>query len=187
VGERIVSGNEHVRASANDYDWLGYGAYFWENSPQRALEWAEFQRDHPEYAQAPVTTPFVIGAIIQPNWTLDLTDAGCLRILRNAYDDLAASMADSHTDLPLNERGYSNDLDYVKRKLDCAVINYLHAMRAESQRQPFDCVRGAFFEGGSLYPGAGVAAKAHIQWCARDPAQNVRGYFLPLPAWEEHI
>jgi len=185
VGERILSGREHVRASANDYDWLGYGAYFWENSPQRALQWAEFQRDHPDYAQTQITTPSVIGAIIQPGWTLDLTDAGCLRMLRNAHDDMAESMAVSQIDLPLNEKGHASDVDLVKRRLDCAVINYLHIMRLETQRQSFNCVRGAFFEGGPLYPGAGITAKSHIQWCVRDPARNIRGYFVPLPGWED--
>jgi hypothetical protein len=185
VGERILSGEEELRTSANDYDWLGSGAYFWENSPRRALQWAETLRDHPECSQSEVTTPFVIGAIIQPGWTLDLTDAGCLQILRKAYDDMAESMFDSRIDLPRNERGRTQDADLVKRTLDCAVINYLHLMRAERRRQPFDCVRGAFFEGGPLYPGAGVAAKTHIQLCVRNPKRNIRGYFLPLPGWEE--
>ena len=186
VGERILSGRDHVRASSNDYDWLGYGAYFWENSPQRALEWAEFQRDHPDYAQTQITTPSVIGAIIQPIWTLDLTDAGCLRMLRNAYDDMSESIADSHSDLPVNEMGHPNDPDFVKRRLDCAVINYLHAMRSVTRRKPFDCVRSAFFEGRPLYPGAGITAKAHIQWCVRDPARNICGYFVPLPRREDY-
>jgi hypothetical protein len=185
VGERILLGREQVRASANDYDWLGSGAYFWENNPRRALEWANFLRDHPQYAQGPVTKPFVIGAIIQPGWTLDLMEANCLGILKDAYEDLAGAMADSGADLPQNERAHSRDIDFVKRKLDCAVINYVHLMREWNHRQPFDCVRGAFFEGGSLYPGAGVAAKAHIQWCVRNPVRNIRGYFVPLPGWEE--
>jgi len=187
VGERILSGKEHVRASENDYDWLGYGAYFWENSPRRALEWAEFLRDHPEYAQARVATPFVIGAIIQPGWTLDLTDAGCLQVLRNAYEDLVETMADLGADLPQNEKGHAHDTDLVKRWLDCAVIKYLHLMRHENEETPFDCVRSAFFEGEPLYPGSGLTAKAHIQWCVREPAQNVRGYFVPLPGWEEDV
>ena len=38
VGERILAGEEQVRPSANDYDWLGPGAYFWENSARRALD-----------------------------------------------------------------------------------------------------------------------------------------------------
>ncbi|HZU36517.1 MAG TPA: hypothetical protein VFA18_11440 [Gemmataceae bacterium] len=26
--------------SANDWDWLGHGIYFWEHAPERALRWA---------------------------------------------------------------------------------------------------------------------------------------------------
>ena len=47
VGERILAGKEHVRPSDNDYDWLGPGAYFWENNPRRALAWAQFLHNHP--------------------------------------------------------------------------------------------------------------------------------------------
>jgi len=38
-------------------------------------------------------------------------------------------------------------------------------------------VRGAFFEGGELYPGARISAKTYIQWCIRDPLENIIGYF----------
>ena len=41
IGERILAGR-HVSLSRNAYDWLGTGAYFWENSPERALSWAKF-------------------------------------------------------------------------------------------------------------------------------------------------
>jgi hypothetical protein len=94
-------------------------------------------------------------------------------------------MTASDTPLPRNERGHSEDEDLVKRRLDCAVINFLHSMRRQEKRLPFDSLRGAFFEGGPLYPGAGMAEKTHIQWCVRDPVHSVRGYFLPLPGWEE--
>ncbi len=185
VGEQILLGKEHVRASENEYDWLGYGAYFWENSPRRARDWAEFLRDHPGRSQAPIRAPFVIGAIIQPGWTLDLTDAGCLRILRSAYDDMVETMSKFDADLPRNERVNAQDADLVKRRLDCAVIEYLHVTREENEGTSFACVRGSFFEGGPLYPGAGITAKAHIQWCVRHPARNIRGYFVPLPGWED--
>src|SRR5437667_162610 len=42
VGERILGGGGHLQPSENDYDWLGSGIYFWEDTPSRALEWAEF-------------------------------------------------------------------------------------------------------------------------------------------------
>jgi hypothetical protein len=47
IGERILQNDDHVAVSRNRYDWLGEGAYFWENSPERALEWAAFLKNHP--------------------------------------------------------------------------------------------------------------------------------------------
>ncbi|HEX8463307.1 MAG TPA: hypothetical protein VF627_01700 [Abditibacterium sp.] len=39
VGEAILAGREeHLLPSKNDYDWLGWGIYFWESNPRRALE-----------------------------------------------------------------------------------------------------------------------------------------------------
>ena len=38
VAENVLSGNDTLRPSTNDYDWLGHGIYFWESNPRRALE-----------------------------------------------------------------------------------------------------------------------------------------------------
>jgi len=73
VGGGILAGRGHVRPSTNKHDWLGSGAYFWENSPTRALQWAQFLKDHPKIAASKVNEPFVIGAIIKPGRCLDLT------------------------------------------------------------------------------------------------------------------
>ena len=71
VGERILAGKDHVRISTNEYDWLGPGAYCWENSPQRALDWAKFLKARPKSAGGGVKQPFALGAIIHPvcAWT----------------------------------------------------------------------------------------------------------------------
>ena len=82
VGERILSGEEHVRVSKNKHDWLGPGAYFWENSPHRALEWGKFLHKNPQLTKKPIKEPFVIGAILLPGRCLDLTEAHSLGILR---------------------------------------------------------------------------------------------------------
>jgi hypothetical protein len=72
------------------------------------------------------------------------------------------------------------DEDLLKRKLDCAVINYVHAMREdEAELKPFDSVRGPFVEGQQLYPGAKIMAGTHIQICVRHHA-SIRGYFRPI-------
>jgi hypothetical protein len=75
IGERVVAGDEELIRSTNDYDWLGSGVYFWENSPGRALHWAEFLREHPLAGEGVVGDPFVIGAIIAPGNCLDLSEA----------------------------------------------------------------------------------------------------------------
>jgi len=41
VAHKIVSGDEQLFVSKNEYDWLGSGQYFWEDSYSRALSWAK--------------------------------------------------------------------------------------------------------------------------------------------------
>lgn len=31
----------HLKKPEGKYEWLGQGIYFWENDPQRGLEWAQ--------------------------------------------------------------------------------------------------------------------------------------------------
>jgi hypothetical protein len=76
--------------------------------------------------------------------------------------------------------------------LDCAVINMVHELRAVTRTgewqtanpetpplHPYDTVRGAFWEGGPIYPGARIERKNHVQICVRDSA-NIIGYFRPI-------
>jgi hypothetical protein len=185
VGERILAGKSHVRSSINEYDWLGNGAYFWENSPTRALQWAQFLNNHPKIAATEMKEPFVIGAIIKAGRCLDLTEAHCLGLVGEAYKELHATTEQSGIALPTNKAGYSGDEDLVKRFLDCTVIEFLHILQIVKHRPPFDTVRGAFFEGGELYPGARISAKTHIQWCVRDPIKSIVGYFRVTPVAKE--
>lgn len=41
LGKRILAGDVGLKPSRNKYDWLGHGAYFWENNYERAWLWAE--------------------------------------------------------------------------------------------------------------------------------------------------
>ena len=41
IVDEILLSKKSLSQSNNDYDWLGNGIYFWENSPSRALEFAE--------------------------------------------------------------------------------------------------------------------------------------------------
>ncbi len=181
VGESILAGENHVKASGNKHDWLGAGAYFWENDPKRAQAWGLLIRQNPQHFQHRIKDPFVIGAIIDLGNCLDLTEVGALDILREAYSEMAQSLEFTGAPIPENEKGFDGDLDLVKRNLDCAVVNYLHAVRNERGLPQFDSIRAAFWEGKPLFPGARIMDKTHVQICVRIPQESIRGYFRLLP------
>jgi hypothetical protein len=71
--ERLVRGEVAPAAwspSANEYDWLRHGIYFWEYAPDRARAWAG--------------KGGVVGAIINLGERLDLLDVRCRRTEGNA-------------------------------------------------------------------------------------------------------
>ena len=183
LAKKIVLRQESVSISDNDYDSLGTGAYFWENDPLRALQWAEWIRKHPHHAKHKVYHPAVIGAIIDPGNCLDLTDTESLRLVKEAYEVYRlVQKYSTEKPLPENKKGLTGDEDIVKRYLDCAVINTLHTVREQSSEQeapPFDSVRGIFVEGSELYPGAKIMNRTHIQICIRNPEKSIIGYFMP--------
>lgn len=161
----VLTGKQDLRVSRNDYDWLGNGIYFWEDSYQRAFQWA-LQSER-------VTHPGVIGAVINLGHCLNLLDVEHLETVRIAYHTLERTAAQAETPLPAN-RGQT----FKDRKLDCAVIETLHGMREEENLEPYQTVRGFFVEGEPLYEGAGLRNQDHIQLCVRD-TDSIVGFFLP--------
>ena len=112
VGERILSSNtKDVGKSENEYDWLGTGAYFWENSPQRALTWAKHVKANPQGFKHKVRKPFVIGAVINLGRCLDLTDTGSLKIIRSGYEALEKTFRTLKIPVPENEPYHDTDAD----------------------------------------------------------------------------
>ncbi len=181
VGERILSGRQkHLKVSTNPYDWLGSGAYFWENDSDRALHWARTVKSHPQHFRQKIHEPFVLGAIIDLGRSLDLTRASCLEEIRAAHEHLTSLFAATQTPLPTNAAGFSGDLDLVKRHLDCATLNFVHQIRADFDKPAYDTVRSPFTEGRPLYPDAKIMDKTHVQICVRQPQSSIRGYFRLL-------
>lgn len=172
VGEAAIAG-KHLVPSGNQYDWLGHGVYFWENDPTRALEWARGRCGHKE--------PFVVGAVIQLGYCLDLVEVEHLELVREAYKSLRKTfeVAGRLDELPRNELGFRGDQDLLKRNLDCAVINYLHHLRKQEGMRLFDTVRSPFWEGEPLYEGGRIMSRTHVQICVRSTA-HIAGYFRPL-------
>lgn len=180
IGEQILQGKvSHLRKSENRYDWLGHGIYFWENNPERALQFAREFRAAPRQGKPAVKSPFVLGAIIDPGHCLNLMDTKSLQLVRQAYAHLDEISATAKMELPTNKIDKTSG-ELLQRDLDCAVIETLHKLNDMNDLPPYDSVRGVFEEGDALYPNAGFRGKTHIQICVRNPA-CIKGYFRLLP------
>ncbi len=172
VGEKIIDGAKNMKRSQNDYDWLGHGAYFWENNPARALEYAKLLKNKPHSQRNIIKTPFVVGAIIDLGHCFNLLETDSLNYLKNGYEVLKQSQPN---EMPKNKDPFGTG-DLLLRELDCAVIEMLHLFNIEKQKREYDTVRGVFTEGKELYPNAGFKEKNHIQICVRYP-NCIKGFF----------
>jgi len=172
---KVLTGEEFLKRSVNNYDWLGHGIYFWENSPSRAMEFATHLQKFPNRSKGKIEKPAVIGAVINLGYCLDLLDFDNLQLLKSTYEMMQSTS--NNADFPENKSvGGMGDL--LLRNLDCAVIESLHKLKEKSHQPPFDSIRGVFSEGEELYPNAGFREKDHIQICVRNP-NCIKGFFLP--------
>lgn len=176
TAERVLAGEAHLQPSKNSYDWLGHGVYFWEYSPQRALEFARQALHDSRFSKGKVRKPAVIGAVIDPGLCLNMLEASALDQARASFETLEQSGS-----MPKNVGG----IDKLQRHLDCAVIEMLHALREDDDRNgdeslpPYQSARGAFWEGNEIYPDAGFREKTHVQLVVRDMS-CIKGYFRPI-------
>jgi hypothetical protein len=168
-----------LNASDNDYDWLGNGVYFWENNYERALDYAKALKKNPVKGKPPITTPSVIGAVIDLGHCMDLLDSAYLNLLKTGHALLCETQIKFGLEIPVNAPIHKNGSDdLILRRLDCAVIETIHQFNKADSREAFDSVRGVFFEGKELYPNAGFKEKNHIQIAIRNP-NCIKGYFIP--------
>ena len=172
--KNVIHNNQHLKKSENDYDWLGNGVYFWENSCERAYDWA-----YNRYGD----DTCVIGAFLDLGHCLNLTDYSSTEVLKLGYELLKNKVTTEK--LPMNKTG-KDGVDLLLRNLDCAVIQAVHTIcETTPNMQSFDSVRGVFTEGKEIYPGSGVVAKTHIQICVVN-INCIKGYFTPLPMDEKY-
>ncbi|NLE00943.1 MAG: hypothetical protein GX640_13840, partial [Fibrobacter sp.] len=124
-----------------------------------------------------IKEPFVIGAVIDLRRCLNLLQIDALLELKTAYN----FFRDRHTDAGYDtfpENKPINGEEKLIRHLDCAVIEMVHVLKKALKKEPYDTIRGVFFEGKDLYEGAGFREKNHIQICVRN-RNCIKGYFLP--------
>ncbi len=104
VGEKVLAGKDHLKASENDYDWLGTGIYFWENSAQRAIDWAAFAKENPQSTRTRITKPFVLGAVIDLGNCLDLLEATSIGLVEEGYRQFRENCLALEIPLPKNRK-----------------------------------------------------------------------------------
>ncbi|HEY8933501.1 MAG TPA: hypothetical protein VIM44_09335 [Rariglobus sp.] len=170
VALKVVSGQEQQVRSVNEYDWLGSGLYFWEDSQARALQWAQEEVGKPN---SKIKIPAVLGAVIDLGNCLNLVDSEHLQLVKAAHEAYVTLCAVSGL-MPAKNKGK----DLKARFLDKAVFETLHKLREDQRLEAFDSVRAFFVEGEPLYENAGLRALDHVQICVRNPKQII-GYFLP--------
>lgn len=176
LAEQVVLGNTMLKSSDHDYDWLGNGIYFLENNVGRAKQWA---KDNSHGNKSKIKNPGVLGAYLDLGNCLDLTDSDSLQQLKLPYETLKQTLSLAGLDIPVNvDPVRVKSKDRIIRKLDCAVISTLHKLRLKAGLPPYDSVRGVFWEGEELYPGAGFREKNHIQIAIINP-NCIKGFFLP--------
>jgi len=165
IAEALLQGKPFEQ-SANDYDWLGPGVYFWENNPQRGLD---FAIETSLRKKSAIKTPAVVGAIIELGLCLDMTTLGAIAMVKAAYDSLKETFEKAGKELP------KNGADLRLRRLDCAVVRRLHSI-LEQEDTSLDTVRGVFIEGSPIYPNSGFNTKTHTQIAVRN-LESIKGVF----------
>lgn len=175
IGLDILNGKYGLKSSVNPWDWLGEGAYFWEQNPQRALSYAEECARGEQKFKGEIKTPFVIGAIIELGNCLNLLEPTSISIIKNAYDSMKGLFELSGDKMPINKG--------PNRALDCSVIKFVHESNKKTNMLAYHTIRSSFNEGGEVYPTSSFTDKLHIEICVINPDQ-IKGYFLPRPIYE---
>jgi hypothetical protein len=181
LGLSAVRGEVALAPGKSKYDWMGAGVYFWENDPQRALEWAKQKSQ-----RGVCKDPYVIGAVIDLGNCLDLLVRENVELVRSAYESFKEVQEKAGLPMPTNRPAPKDKSpELVMRFLDCAVLNHLHSIVEAPNRpdgfEPYDSVRAVFKEGSPIFDGSMLSDKNHVQIAVRNPT-CIKGIFIPLDA-----
>ena len=146
--------------SANEYDWLGDGIYFFQDAPTRARQWAteHFGGDGA-----------IVSAEIELVNCIDLLDVAWAQFLADVHDKYVFKLKAENIPLPRQSTG--------AHRLDRAVLNYA-VETLESNGDTVSSIRAAFAEGSPIYPNSALMVLAHVQIAVRDTSciANVQHY-----------
>jgi hypothetical protein len=154
--------NVGFNVSQNSYDWLGEGAYFYQDTAKFAWDWAKNRRKY-----HPIPNPAIVGVDIQATDILDLADVGWPDHIRLAYEQLEEERGERfQRAVDIQPAWQLGSTVAGPHPLDRLVIE--RAVSNLGAIMKIKAVRGAFFEGVTLFPGSHLFQGQHIQIAVRD-------------------
>lgn len=168
TARKLADREEHFKAKQNEGDWLGIGAYFWQDAPMRARYWA--QKKYKGQA-AVVSAKINLKDALD---LLDLTDFLELQILQEAFLEFEKSSGTTYTQKPLKildgvvyvpkpgVAGFINDRDQ-------AFLEFAIPILQETRRSNITAIRAAFVYGRAMHATSFLFDWAHVQICVREP------------------
>ncbi len=150
VAEQIAAGGNFI-PSANEYDWLGGGIYFWEYAPARARQWAR-RRFKAQGA--------VVQATITLGRCLNLLDTAHFKGMKQSYQITVSGLQAEGLPIPENTTYYHN--------LDCLVVDSYCLDYTMLTGIDIQTVRGCFPEGKALFKDSYLLDQTHVQIAVRD-------------------
>jgi hypothetical protein len=149
---------EGFNTSNRGYDWLGSGAYFWQDAPKRALDWAKIH--HPK-------DPVVIRSLItfEENKTIDLLDTQWHSFLSTHYTSFVNECIKSSIPLPTQ-----NPSESKRHTLDHAFLDYISLVLNNHPKRTvkISVIRAAFTEGSPVFPSSAIHDLSHVQIAVKD-------------------
>jgi hypothetical protein len=181
VRDRLVKGAlAHLTPSANRYDWLGDGVYFFEGDAERALNFAQASQRQASklYSARPIVSPAVVGAVLCTSRCWDMTTMTGRREYQVAFEELRQSQELNGRPMPINRPADGEDESILLRGLDCATFNMGHRIRARDGLPAHQLVRAAFYQGRPVVDSSEFRSGTHLQLALVDP-ECLIGWFLP--------
>ncbi len=159
IAGRILA--QGFEASCNPYDWLGDGAYFWQEAPLRAMEWAR---------KTFGSSAAVVEAEIELRDFINLIDIEWMSWLTDVHDEYLHELKRGGKPIPNQTEG--------AHRLDRAVINF-GIQILESSGLPVRGVIGAFREGRPVFTNSALYTHSHVQIAVRDLSLISKCRILP--------
>jgi hypothetical protein len=169
-----ILAEQRIVVKPHSYDWLGPGAYFWEEYIDRAWRWACDREAARAAREGDSYEPVgVVRGEIRLGTCVDFGELQFKQLLQEADEELVRQHAAARLDLPLNNGAF--------HRYDCAVVDLL----CTGMDVPIDTVRAIFPEGQTLNPRTSLLTNSHLHLCVRNPAVIRKLELVDVVSWEE--